>query len=117
LITKCVVVSINSSFCCANAHHRIKTNHSFSSESFLITASVKICHQASLCELGVSFLTVNPAFKSNTHCLAHFSRLPLSGGSIFKSVFSSLKIFLNEGGIFIQAGTEKLNPCASPSQW
>ena len=64
LITKCLVVSINSSFCCANAHHRMKTNHSFSSESFLITASVKICHHASLWEFGVSFLTVNPAFNN-----------------------------------------------------
>jgi hypothetical protein len=79
----------------------MKTTHSFSSDIFLITASVKICHHASLCELGVSFLTVKPAFNNKTHCLAHFSKFQLSTGLIQRSDSNSLKIFLNDGGILI----------------
>ena len=87
---KCLSVSMRLAFCCANAPRRMKTMPSFLSERVLMTASVKICHPIS--------------------CLARVSKFQLRGGSMSRSAFNSLKIFLKEGGILIPSGTEKLSP-------
>ena len=99
LMIKCLSLSIRVSFCWAKAPRKMKTRPVFWSESFFITSSVKWCRPMFLCELGASLRTVSPAFRRRTPCFARCSRLPLAGGSIFKSDFNSLKIFLKEGGI------------------
>ncbi len=115
--TICLLVSISSFFFWANAHRNRNMIHCFLSEIVLITASVKICHQISLWEFGVSFMTVRLAFNRNTHCSARLVRFQLTGGWIPKSSWSSLKIFFNEGGCLTPSCTEKHNPCASHSPW
>ena len=114
---KCLSVSMRLAFCCANAPRRMKTMPSFLSERVLMTASVKICHPISLWEFGLFFLTVKLALRRRIPCLARFSKFQLRGGSMSRSAFSSLKIFLKEGGILIPSGTEKLSPWASPVPW
>jgi hypothetical protein len=98
-ITKCLLSSIKLLFCCAKAPRKINTKCSFLSDKILITASVKICQPISLCEFGVSFLTVNVAFKRNTHSCVHFVKLPDFGAINHKSEYISLYIFLSDGGI------------------
>ena len=117
LIIRCFDWSISEIFCWANAHRRIKTSPCFSLERTEITASVKRCRPASLWEFGESLRTVSPALRRKTPCSARFWRFHDTGGSISKSDFNSLKIFLREGGILMPSGTEKLNPCASHTPW
>ena len=113
----CLLVSISSFFFCANAHHKRKITQSFLSEIVLITASVNVCQPISLCELGVSFITVRLAFNKKTHCSARWERFHFVGIDIHISAFNSLKIFLSEGGNFTPSWTEKHNPWASHSPW
>jgi hypothetical protein len=106
----CLDVSINGSLDCANAHRKRNISHDFFSDNFLITSSVNVCRHISLCEAGVSFLTVKTAFKSNTHCSARFVKSQEFGLEIHKSDSISLKIFFNDGGCFTQSCTEKQSP-------
>ena len=115
--TICLVVSISSFFFWANAHRKTKITPSFLSEIVLITVSVNVYQPISLCELGTSFCTVRLAFKRNIHCSARLIRLPFFGGTIHTSSWSSLKIFLSEGGCLTPSCTEKHKPWASHSPW
>ncbi len=87
---RCLDLSISISFCWAKAPRRMKTRLSLSSESFLITASVKVCRQISLWELAWSLRTVNEAFNKKTPCLVRGVRFQVVGMGIPRSAWSSL---------------------------
>ena len=115
--TKCLEVSIKFFFAFAKLPQSRKIIPSFSSDIFLITASVKICQPHFACELGSPAFTVSDAFSRSTPCFAQCSKLPWVGGSIPKSVFIYLKILTRDGGGLMPCCTEKHKPCACPAPW
>ena len=82
-----------------------------------IISSVKICQPISLCDIGLADSTVSDAFSNRTPCRAHFSRLPVPGTGISRSVLSSLNMLNSDGGGCTLSGTEKQRPCAWPGPW
>jgi len=87
---KCFDLLIKDFFHFAKFPQSKKITHFFSSEIFLITASVKSPQPIFEWDAGFHFSTVKIAFKRKTHCFAHFSKFQDSTGSIHKSSFNSL---------------------------
>lgn len=105
---------INFFFDLAKLPQSIKTKGSFLEFRVDIISSVKICQPISLCELGFLSSTVRLAFSNKTPCLAQDISEPLFEISIPKSFFSSLYMFLKDGGKLTPDLTEKDKPSACP---
>ncbi len=77
-----------------------------------MAASVN-CSQPSLaCEAGWRALTVKTLLSMRTPCLAQRDKSPEGSGSILRSLWISLKMFLSEGGRATPSLTAKDSPLA-----
>ena len=76
------------------------------------TMSVNCSHPIFLCDAGFPFSTVKQVFKRRIPCLLQRSKQPELAGLIPRSLYNSMNIFFNEGGIVTDLFTEKLKPFA-----
>ena len=99
----------------AGAPQRMKTRGFSRAESSSMMRSVNCSQPCPWCEAAAWARTVSTVFKSSTPCFAHGARQPLFGVLQPRSLESSSKMFLSDGGGSTPACTEKESPCACPS--
>ena len=111
------LVSMRAFFLRADAPHRMNTTRSGLALTARITSSVNVSQPLPWWEAAWRARTVSVAFRSSTPCSAHASRHPWSGGSMPRSVWSSLRMFWSDGGAGTPGRTEKQRPWAWPAPW